>query len=152
MFMAHDEPVTVVHTELSPEFDQFVLGTGDVLRAAEQLSTEAIETVNLGAATDNAVLFALRHEVSEVRITVEIWRTQPGQSPSVYVDSLETSIAASDTALKLTSITPSPRDLVIQLPRIKRFVMQAFVLSRELQHDPDFNLDLNIEQWLIRLW
>lgn len=150
--MTSDEPITVVHTELSPEFNQFILGTGDVLSASVQLNAEEAAPTALAKSTANAVLFTLAHGVSRARITVEIWPTQPSRAPSSYVDFHETSITATDSELNITSITPSPDDRVIQLPQPKKFAMHAFLLSRELQNDPDLDIEVNIEHWLIRLW
>jgi hypothetical protein len=149
--MTLDQPITVASAELSPEFNVFALGTGGVLRAAEQVSKEVAETPELGVATPNAVVFSLIDN-SEVSVTVEVWPARPSQMPAAYVGIFEANIAAEDTSLQLVSIMPSPNDLAIQLPKPKLLTVQAFLLTRELRYSPEFDIDINTEEWLLRLW
>jgi hypothetical protein len=64
----------------------------------------------------------------------------------------ESQFVASDTALQLMSITPSPHDVTMRLPDMKPYTVQAFVLACEIQHDADVDIDVSVERWLIRLW
>jgi hypothetical protein len=150
--MTPDAPIAVAHAEIRPEFHQFVLGVGNVLLIAEQLSSQAAATASLGVATSGGVLFSLVPEVIELSVTVEIWAAKPQITADSYIDMFESQLVASDTTLYLTSITPSPDDLTMRLPEVKPYTVQAFVLAREIQHDADFSVDVSVERWLIRLW
>jgi hypothetical protein len=129
-----------------------VLGTGDVLRTAEQLSSQAAAAVSLGVATSEGVLFSLAPNIAELGVTVEIWAAKPQIPADSYIDMFESQFVASDTALQLMSITPSPHDVTMRLPDMKPYTVQAFVLACEIQHDADFDIDVSVERWLIRLW
>ncbi|WP_134731639.1 hypothetical protein [Amycolatopsis nivea] len=65
-----------VRAELRPEFQQFVIGTGDVLTVARQL-TERTSGADAVTSSDTCMLFTLRPGIADVRLTVEVWATPP---------------------------------------------------------------------------
>jgi hypothetical protein len=148
--MASSKPTASVRAEIRPEFNQFALGTGDVLMLAGQLGGESASSAALGVFRPGGALFSLAPGVVELSVSIELWAEQPEDLPEPRADSIEFQLVASDTALHLVSITPSPRDVRLLLPDVKSYTVQAFALERELRHTEDF--DLRVERWLIRLW
>ncbi|QKV74103.1 hypothetical protein [Amycolatopsis sp. Hca4] len=150
--MTSGAPTVAVESELSPEFNRFVLGTGDTLQIADQLHPQAGAATALGAVAPEGILFTLSPGVVEVDIRVEVWDEEPPSFTREYLDTFTSEITPTQNPLQLTSISPGPSDRSLDLPEIRRYKVEAYVLSRETRRDEDFDLDVRAEQWVIRLW
>ncbi|SEF37111.1 hypothetical protein SAMN05421837_112224 [Amycolatopsis pretoriensis] len=150
--MSADAPIAVARTELCPEFNQFLIGTGDVLGAAVELACQSDANPAHAVIGDNAVLFRLGAGIHKLDVSVEVWLDRPRTSPDEFFDSLETTITAVDVQLYLVSTTPSPRDLTVSLPTEGKLTLQAFVLDRRQQEDAEFGIEVSASRWLIRVW
>lgn len=148
--MSADAPITVARTELGPEFNQFTLGTGDVLEAAVELARKP--ATDLATRGETAMLFRLGPGVHRVDVRLEVWPGRPGDTPADCAGSLEDTITAVDARLHLVSTTPSPRDVSVPLPTEGRLTVQVFVLDRHRRHDADFGIEVSVSRWLIRVW
>jgi hypothetical protein len=151
--MSEDAPALNFDAEISPEFNQFVLGTGDVLRIAEQLGRQASSSPeSLGVTAPEGALFRLAPGVVELSITGEVWTQTPTSTVSPHLDRLVFRLEPSGTSLQLASITPSPADVTVELPEVRPYTVEVLVLDRQTRHDDDFDISVRTERWLIRLW
>ncbi|MET9001756.1 hypothetical protein [Amycolatopsis sp. NPDC004169] len=98
------------------------------------------------------ILFTLSPGAVEVGIRVEVWDEEPPSLTREYLDTFTSEITPTQNPLQLTSISPGPSDRSLDLPEIRRYKVEAYVISRETRRDEDFDLDVRAEQWVIRLW
>ncbi len=96
-------------------------------------------------------MFLLAPGVVELDVTGEVWTQTPKAAVDSYVDKLAFRLEPSDPALRLASITPSPADVTAELPEVRPYTVEAFVIDRQTRHDDDFDIDVRAERWLIRL-
>lgn len=148
--MTADAPLAAVHTELSPEFHQFAIGTGDVFTAAERLTAQRSGT-DAVTSSDACMLFVLGPGTADVRLTVEVW-AEPPAPPPAPAQRFTATLKANGELLQIISITPSPKDTALALPGATDYFVAAYLTEISQEYDDVFGLDVRTEHWLVRLW
>jgi hypothetical protein len=148
--MTTEAPLAAVRAELSPEFHQFAIGTGDVLTAAEQLNQRRPGNKAV-TSSDTCMLFTLEPGIAEVKLVVEVWAA-PQSPPPAPVQRFTRSLRTDGELLQIVSITPSPKDVTLALPSARDYTFSAYLTEVSQRYDDVFDLHVRTENWVVHIW